>query len=219
MSDGSTIAALWNSGAARAAARFGAISAVALAVFAAILLAAGKDPLSAYADTFRHLFASAYGFSELLVRVTPLLLAAVAVALPARLGLINVGGEGQLYMGAFMASAGAFLIPGAPAWILLPFVVIMGFLGGALWAAIPGLLRAGKLVNETVATLLLNYVSPLIVSYFIFGPWRATENSAYPQSPRYPDAALLPENCPRTVGCSPPAQEIVDQEGYESAMP
>jgi ABC-type uncharacterized transport system permease subunit len=192
VSEGTIVTVLRNSDAARAVARFSAISAVALAVFAAILMAAGKDPLAAYADTFRHTLASAYGFSELLVRMTPLLLAAVAVALPSRLGLINVGGEGQLYMGALMASAGAFLLPNAPAWVLLPFVVIMGFLGGAIWAAIPGLLRAGKLVNETVATLLLNYVSPLIVSYFVFGPWRATENSAYPQSPRYPDAALLP---------------------------
>ena len=175
-----------------AAARYGAIFGASLAVFALVLLAAGKDPLKAYADTFQATLGSAYGFSELLVRMTPLLLAAVAVALPSRLGLINVGGEGQLYMGAWMASAGAFLCPGAPAWFLLPFVLAMGFLGGALWGAIPGWLRARRLVNETIATLLLNYVAPLIVSYFIFGPWRARESSAYPQSPRFPDAALLP---------------------------
>lgn len=172
--------------------RFGAISALALAVFAAILLAAGKNPLQAYADTFRHTLASAYGFSELLVRMTPLLLAAVAVALPARLGLINVGGEGQLYMGAFAASAAALFLPDAPAWILLPCVVLMGFAGGAAWAAIPAALRAANLVNETVTTLLLNYVAPLIVSYFIFGPWRTSENSAYPQTARFAEAALLP---------------------------
>jgi general nucleoside transport system permease protein len=190
--EGGNAAALRKSVALRATANYAAVSLVALAVFAAILLAAGKDPLRAYVDTFRYSLASAYGFSELLVRMTPLLLAAVAVALPARLGLINVGGEGQLYMGAFVASAGAFLLPRAPAWVLLPFVVLMGFLGGAIWAAIPGLLRAAKLVNETVATLLLNYVAPLIVSYFVFGPWRATENSAYPQTSIYPSAAMLP---------------------------
>jgi len=186
------LAFLRDSAAVRSAGRFLAVSAVALAVFAAVLLAAGKDPLSAYAQTFRHTLASAYGFSELLVRMTPLLLAAVAVALPSRLGLINVGGEGQLYMGAFAASAGTFLFPDAPAWLLLPIVVLMGFAGGALWAAIPGALRAAKLVNETVSTLLLNYISPLIVGYFVFGPWRAAENSAYPQSHVYPEAAMLP---------------------------
>ena len=192
MPESGALTALRNSGAARSVVRTGAICAIALAVFAAILLAAGKDPLKAYQDTFRHTLASAYGFSELVVRMTPLLLAAVAVALPSRLGLINVGGEGQIYMGAFMASAGAFLFPGAPAWILLPVVVSMGFLGGAIWAAIPGVLRAAKLVNETVTTLLLNYVAPLIVSYFIFGPWRAVENSAYPQTSVFPAGAQLP---------------------------
>jgi general nucleoside transport system permease protein len=176
----------------RTSLRYAAIVAVALAVFAAVLLLAGKDPLRAYADTFRYTLANAYGFSELLVRMTPLLLSAVAVALPARLGLINVGGEGQLYMGAWLASAGALLFPGWPAWVLLPLVAVLGCAGGAIWAAIPGVLRAARLVNETIATLLLNYVAPLVVSYSIFGPWRSEESSAYPQSPAFADGALLP---------------------------
>ena len=172
--------------------RYAGISAVALALFAAVLLVAGKDPLKAYADTFTSTLSSAYGLSELLVRMTPLLLTAVAVALPSRLGLINVGGEGQLYMGAWMATAGVLLFPAWPRWLLLPFAALLGFLGGALWAAIPGALRAARLVNETIATLLLNYVAPLIISYSIFGPWRAEGSSAYPQSPAFADAALLP---------------------------
>ena len=169
--------------------RYAAICVVALGVFAVVLLAAGKEPLKAYADTFHYTLANAYGFSELVVRMIPLLLTAVAVALPSRLGLINVGGEGQLYMGAWLASAGALLLPGLPVWVLLPLVTVLGFVGGAAWAAIPGLLRANKLVNETISTLLLNYVAPLIVSFFIFGPWRSAESSAYPQSAAFPVAA------------------------------
>jgi len=187
-----TPVALRNAPALRATVRYAGVCAVALAVFAVILLAAGKDPLKAYEDTFRYALGNAYGFSELLVRMTPLLLAAVAVALPARLGLINVGGEGQLYMGAWMATAGVLMFPGLSAWVLLPLVTVLGFLGGAVWAAIPGVLRAAKLVNETIATLLLNYIAPLIVSYFIFGPWRSADNSAYPQSSAFPEAARLP---------------------------
>jgi simple sugar transport system permease protein len=167
-------------------------AAAALAAFALVLLVAGKDPIQGYADSFRDAFADWFGFSDLLVRMTPLLLAAVAVALPARLGLINVGGEGQLYMGAWAASAGALFLPALPAWILLPAVAVLGFVGGAVWAAIPGVLRARRLVNETIATLLLNYVAPLVVSYFIFGPWRSAESSAYPQSAEFPAAARLP---------------------------
>jgi len=192
MAETGRLSALGSAPPVRAALRYGAITAVALAAFAMVLLLAGKDPLRAYADTFSYTLANAYGFSELLVRMTPLLLTAVAVALPSRLGLINVGGEGQLYMGAWLASAGALMFPGLPRWQLLPLVALLGFIGGAVWAAIPGVLRAARLVNETIATLLLNYVAPLIVSYFIFGPWRDVRGSAYPQSSAFSEAARLP---------------------------
>ena len=168
------------------------IALVALAVFALLLLADGKDPLRAYRDTLIYVFGNTYGFSELLVRMAPLLLTSVAVALPSRLGLINVGGEGQLYMGAWLATAGALGFSDLPAWQLLPLMTAMGFAGGALWALLPGILRAAKVVNETISTLLLNYVAPLIVSFFIFGPWRSAESSAYPQSPAFVAAARLP---------------------------
>ena len=61
-------------------------------------------------------------------------------------------------------------------------------IGGGVWALLPGLLRALRLVNETISTLLLNYIAPLIVSYFIFGPWRSPESASYPQSPAFVDA-------------------------------
>ena len=176
----------------RAVIRYALITAIALAAFAAILLLAGKDPLKAYVDTFRQTLGNGYGFSELLVRMTPLILTAVAVAIPSRLGLINVGGEGQLYLGAWFASAGALLAPDLPRWLMLPLVLALGLAGGAAWAAIPGVLRALKLVNETIATLLLNYIAPLIVGYSVFGPWRDPAGSAYPQSAPFADAARLP---------------------------
>jgi general nucleoside transport system permease protein len=169
-----------------------AIALASLAIFAMLLFVAGKDPLRAYHDTLIYVLGNVYGFSELLVRMTPLLLTAVAVALPARLGLINVGGEGQLYMGAWLATAGALWFSDLPAWLLLPLMTVLGFAGGALWALLPGVLRAARLVNETISTLLLNYVAPLIVSFFIFGPWRSSESASYPESPAFVDAARLP---------------------------
>jgi ABC-type uncharacterized transport system permease subunit len=175
-----------------AALRHCAVALAALAAFALVLLAAGKNPVSAYGDSIHYVFGNVYGLSELLVRMSPLLLTAVAVALPTRLGLINVGGEGQLYMGAWLVTAGALHFVDLPAWALLPLLTILGFAGGAAWAAVPGALRACGLVNETISTLLLNYVAPLIVSYFIFGEWRSSESSSYPQSPLFVDAARLP---------------------------
>jgi general nucleoside transport system permease protein len=164
----------------------------AVSVFTALLAAAGKDPVRAYVDTFLYLFGNGYGFSELVVRMIPLMLTAVAVALPARIGLINVGGEGQLYMGAWAATAGALALADQRAFVLLPLITVLGFVGGGIWALIPGILRALRLVNETISTLLLNYVAPLVVSYFIFGPWRSPESASYPQSPAFAEAARLP---------------------------
>jgi simple sugar transport system permease protein len=186
--DGATA---WHLASAQAKA-FALAALVAITVFALLLAAAGKDPLRAYADTLVYVFGNAYGFSELLVRMTPLVFTAVAVALPARIGLINVGGEGQLYMGACLATAGALALPDQPAFVLLPLLVVLGFIGGGVWALVPGVLRALHLVNETISTLLLNYVAPLIVSYLIFGPWRDAQSSFYPQSPAFADAARLP---------------------------
>src|ERR1700728_4862251 len=183
--------ALWACASARAKG-FVLVSGLALTVFAALLVMAGKDPLRAYADTLVYVFGNTYGFSELLVRMIPLMLTAIAAALPARIGLINVGAEGQLYMGAWLTTAGALALGDQPAFVLLPYLTVLGFVGGGLWALIPGLLRASRLVNETISTLLLNYVAPLIVSYFIFGPWRSPESSAYPESPAFADAARLP---------------------------
>jgi simple sugar transport system permease protein len=169
-----------------------AMAAVVLAIFAVLLLLDGKDPLRAYRDTLVYVFGNAYGFSELLVRMAPLLLTSVAVALPSRLGLINVGGEGQIYIGAMFATGGALYGEELPAWLLLPLMTLLDFVGGALWALIPGLLRAARIVNETISTLLLNYVAPLIVGFLIFGPWRSVDSASYPQSPAFVDAARLP---------------------------
>lgn len=184
-------AAAWACVSARAKA-FAFVGAIALGAFATLLVMAGKDPLRAYADTLTYVFGNAYGFSELLVRMVPLMLTAVAAALPARMGLINVGAEGQLYMGGWLATAGALAFSDAPAFVLLPTLTLLGFIGGGMWALIAGALRASRLVNETISTLLLNYVAPLIVSYFIFGPWRSPESSSYPQSPAFAEAARLP---------------------------
>jgi general nucleoside transport system permease protein len=186
--DGAT---LWRFASAQAKA-LALAALVALGIFALLLAAAGKDPLRAYVDTVVYVFGNAYGFSELLVRMIPLLFTAIAVALPARIGLINVGGEGQLYMGAWLTTAGALAFADWPAFVLLPVLTVLGFVGGGLWALIAGALRAQRIVNETISTLLLNYIAPLIVSYFIFGPWRSPESSSYPQSPAFVEAAQLP---------------------------
>jgi ABC-type uncharacterized transport system permease subunit len=162
----------------------------ALVVFGVILLAAGRDPLQAYRDILTSTLGSAYGLSEVFVVMTPLLLTALAVALPSRLGLINVGGEGQLYIGALFATWAALRFAAWPAWLLLPAMMVMGMLGGGLWGLLPGILRARGIVNETITTLLLNAVAPSIVSFFIFGYWHSPMDTN--KTANFVEAARLP---------------------------
>jgi simple sugar transport system permease protein len=179
---------------AMAAARYSLILAIALVAYAAVLMLTGKNPITAYIDTFTFTLGSWYGFSEVIVRMIPLLLTATAVALPSRLGLINVGGEGQLYMGAWLATWGVIKFSELPPSLFIPFLIVLGFVGGGAWAAVAGFFRARGLVNETITTLLMNYIAPLLVGFSVFGAWRSREPgaAAFPQSVAFPEAARLP---------------------------
>ncbi|MDH4068094.1 MAG: hypothetical protein OEU97_04070, partial [Dehalococcoidia bacterium] len=123
---------------------------LALFLFGLIVTIYGKDPFQALKDMFSFTLGSTYGFSEVIVTMIPILITALAVAVPWRVGLINIGGEGQLYIGAAFATWGALTFQNLPAWILLPLMMLLGMLGGALWALIPGYLRGIGLVNETI---------------------------------------------------------------------
>lgn len=172
--------------------RYVATLLLALVIFAVVLLLFGKDPLRAYADIFRNTLGSSYGISEVVVKLIPLLFCSLAVLLPARIGLVNVGGEGQLYLGAWLATFGALSFGGLPRTLGVPLVLLLGFVGGGLWAFIPAWLRARNLVNEVIATLLLNYVAIQFVNYFIFGPWRDPQSANFPQTEKFSESMMLP---------------------------
>jgi ABC-type uncharacterized transport system permease subunit len=163
---------------------------MAFLLFGLILFVFGKDPIQSYKDIFTSTLGSTFGFSEVIVAMIPMLITALAVALPWRVGLINIGGEGQLYIGAVFATWAALTFPNSPAWILLPLMMILGMLGGALWAFIPGYLKAIGLVNETIITLLLNSVAPLIVGFLIFGFWHSPMDTV--KTANFVPAAILP---------------------------
>ncbi len=164
--------------------------ALALLLFGLVLLITGEDPVKSYGDIFSFTLGSGYGFSEVIVAMIPMLITALAVALPSRAGLINVGGEGQLYIGAAFATWGALTFTTWPAWALLPLMMLLGALGGALWAFIPGYLKAVGLVNETITTLLLNSVAPKIVGFLIFGFWHSPMDTV--KTANFVQAARLP---------------------------
>ncbi len=166
--------------------------ALILGVFALFLWANGKNPVQAVQDVLRVNLLQWRGLWGVMVRMAPLLLTALAAAFPFRAGLINVGGEGQFFLGAMVGTWAALNLPSLPPWLTMFMVLVAGAVGGGLWGLIPGLLRAVGWVNETISTLLMNYIAPLIVGYFVFGPWRAPELAIYPQTPEFPQVAQLP---------------------------
>lgn len=170
--------------------RYASMLLLALGLFGIIIWISGKNPIVSYRELFGSTLGSWRGFSEVLVAMSPMLITALAVALPSRIGLINVGVEGQLYMGACAATWGALTFSALPPWVLLPLMAILGMLGGALWALIPGLLRAMGLVNETITTLLLNSVAPKLVAFFVFGFWHSPMDTN--KTPNFVPAARLP---------------------------
>ncbi len=174
----------------RVAGRYFGMIVLALFFFGLILLLSGKDPVQSYKDIFSSTLGSSYGFSEVLVAMIPMLITALAVALPSRVGLINVGGEGQLYIGAAFATWGALTFRQLPAWLLLPLMMLLGMLGGAVWAFIPGYLKSIGLVNETITTLLLNSIAPKVIGFLIFGYWHSAMDTV--KTANFVPAARLP---------------------------
>jgi ABC-type uncharacterized transport system permease subunit len=156
------------------------------------LALSGYDAAETYRRMFQGAFGSAYNISETIVKAIPLALAGLAVSVAFRMKLWNIGAEGQLYMGAFAAGGIVMIMGDWPSLILLPLMLIAGFVAGALWGLIPGTLRALWNVNETITSLLLNYVAISWVSYLVFGPWKDPNAMGFPLAPRFPEAAYLP---------------------------
>lgn len=167
-------AAAWHSHRlVRAAVRWVLVIAASLVIFGAFLLAKGADPFAVYRSMWETALGDPDAFGETLIRSTPLLMAALAAAVPARAGLFNLGGEGQLLMGAI----GAFLVANRLGGEVpsVPTLVLMGLGGaalGALWASLPALLKVVTRTNEAISSLLLNYIAALVVTWLCFEPWK-----------------------------------------------
>jgi simple sugar transport system permease protein len=173
-------------------ARAGLAIAISLAAAAAALAALGFAPGPALSALARGAFGSGAAFTATMLKSTPLLLTGLAVALCFRCGVWNIGAEGQLLVGALCATAVATrLLPGAPAFVLLPAVVLAGAAGGFVVGAIAGALRAGRGVSEVISTILLNFIAIQLVALAVHGPLQEAAG-AYPKSDAFPPAALLP---------------------------
>lgn len=167
--------------------------ALALLVSAGLIWAVGANPIEAYAALLEGSIGSVAALANTGVRAAPLLLTGFAVGLGFKAGLWNIGGEGQMYLGAAAATAVGIIPLPVPAWLHLLLAVMAGFAGGALWALMPAYLRAYRGVNEVCTTLMLNYVAGYFVSWLLHEPSPLAEKGAFfPMSPLILPSARLP---------------------------
>ena len=159
-----------------------------------LLLVTGENPIEVYRAIVDGALGSKYGLSETLVKMTPLLLTGLGVAVAFRMQLWNIGAEGQFYWGAIGATAVALFIlsPEVSPWVMIPSMMAAGMIGGALWGFIPGFLRATTGASETITSLLLNYVAILFADYLLHGPWRSPGSFGFPGTDTFPRNAWLP---------------------------
>lgn len=173
-------------------ARWVAALSAALAIFSALLMIKGANPIEAYAGMWESTFLRSRSVEQIFIQMAPLVLGALAVAVPARAGLTNVGGEGQIIMGA-VAACGTFLFLGdvATGSLLLVAMLVASVVAGAVWAALAAGLRLVAGVNEAISTLLLNFVALDVLLFLIYQPWRESP-VGQPATRELVDAAKLP---------------------------
>lgn len=154
----------------------------ALVPFGIFLAFSGANPFTAYKLMFVGAFGSTFSLQNTLTRAAPLMLTGLCTALPMRLGMVVIGGEGALVMGGLMAAGAAHLLMGASPLAVQSGMIAAGFLAGGIWIMIPGLLKLYRGVNETISSLLLIYIAVAILNHMVEGPWRDPESLNKPSS-------------------------------------
>ncbi len=165
---------------------------VAAILFSLFLLTIGRSPADFIAYVWRGGFGTAFSLQNTLERSAPLILTALAVAIPARIGLIMIGGEGALVVGGFAAAAVATPLIGVlpPMPTLIIMFVVAAFVGAA-WVGLAGYLRYARGVNETIASLLLTYIGIAIMNFFVEGVLRDLSNPNKPSTKPLGDAYMV----------------------------
>jgi simple sugar transport system permease protein len=172
----------------------------ALVIGALMMMALGADPVEAYGAMASGAFGSLNAVADTIVKATPLLFVGAGICISFRGGVLNIGGEGQLIVGALAATLAALSLNSWPGWALIPVCLTLGFLAGAVWGAIPGALKAWLNVNEILTTIMMNQIAVQGMNFLLRGPImdpvQIEQGSFIPQTARFPIAADLPRLSP-----------------------
>lgn len=172
----------------------------ALAVGAVMLLFLRVNPIDAYKALWDGAFGSTNAFAETLVKATPLLLVGLGICISFRGDVINIGGEGQMIMGAILATWVGLTFTTWPGWLVISLAMLGGFIGGAIWGGIPGYLKAYFNVNEILSTVMMNAIAVQLMDFLLRGPMidpaEAQLASKIPQTAPLLEAFRLPRLVP-----------------------
>ncbi|MBW7884144.1 MAG: ABC transporter permease [Caldilineaceae bacterium] len=176
---------------------------LAFALGGILLLALGANPFQSFWTLLSGAFGSVSGLTSTLAKATPLLLVGLGICISFRGGVINIGGEGQIIVGALASTALALALRDWPGWLLLPLTLLAGALAGALWGGIAGLLKARLNVNEILSTVMLNAIALQIMNSLLRGlmldPAQIAAGTNIPQSETLPQQVWLLKLVPRTL--------------------
>ncbi|HVU12291.1 MAG TPA: ABC transporter permease [Phototrophicaceae bacterium] len=168
---------------------------------AVLLVIVGADPIKAYGSMIDGAFGNQANLLRTLTRATPLLIIAVGICIAFRAGVINIGAEGQVFIGAIAAAAFSLGIGSTlPAPLLAPLTVLTGFIAGAIWGGIPGFLKARFGVNEILSTVMMNEIATQLLLYLLAGPLldpaEQKSGTLVPQTAQIPNGAWLARLAP-----------------------
>lgn len=170
-----------------------------IAVIAAIIVSSifivflGYDPVKVYVNMISGALGSKIRFRSTLLEMIPLVITSLGILVAFKMKFWNIGGEGQILMGAFAATYVALFIEWIPKFLVIPVMFIAGFLAGGIWGLIPAFFKAKFSANETIMTLMLNYIAIQWITYLQYGPWRDPNLKGFAKIANFPDHALLPK--------------------------
>lgn len=172
--------------------RIGAII-LALVASSLFILLLKLNPLDVYIKMVQGAFGTPYRVKETIVKVIPLVITSLGIGIAFRMQFWNIGGEGQIAMGAFAASFFALNMSDMPKPLLLLLMMLAAMLAGGLWALIPAFFKAQWGTNETIVTLMMNYIGIKWVTYLQYGPWRDPKSLGFPKIANFSENAILPK--------------------------
>lgn len=172
----------------------------ALIVGAILLLVLKVNPIVAYRALIEGAFGSTNAFAETLVKATPLLLVGIGICIAYRGNVINIGGEGQMIVGALLSTWVGLTLTDLPGWLVIVIAMLAGTFAGSVWGGIPGILKAYFNVNEILSTVMMNAIAVQLMNFFLTGPLMDPSQqevaSQIPQTARLDEALRLPRLVP-----------------------